>query len=123
MPGLYDFNCSTCDLKMTSGWGGYTYAIDQNGERQVCRHPCEVLYIEQFTGMPADEAAEQGLIGQITYCICADCLHQFSIDLDRDIKVCPTCESLNVKSVRGLVGYDCPQCEDGKIVRKFYGMT
>ncbi len=115
MPGIDKYGCDHCDLVMPEGWGGYTYVVASNGERVPCPHPGETMIFERVTGLSYSEAYASGLVGSARHCLCFDCTDQFDLDLDRDIKRCPKCSSLNVRSARGAIGSICPRCKQGHI--------
>lgn len=113
MPAINIIKCQSCGLAFPSGWGGYLYAIDDNGKRILCGHPGEFQQVNRVTGLEWKAARAAGRVGHHSYCLCFDCLAQFELDLDRDVKRCPQCQSLNVKSANGSVGGRCPKCRDG----------
>lgn len=117
MPSIYRHTCSLCDLKLAWGWGCSVYAVDADGERQICPHPCEMYQAEQIAGMPWDEALACGRVGYLRDTLCGACLHVFGLDHDRDRLACPACGSEDVLRVVDLVGKPCPRCGAGEIVR------
>ena len=56
------------------------------------------------------EARKAGRIGQSTYCMCFACAEQFELDLGRDVKRCPECGCLDVRSAHAAIGCRCPKC-------------
>lgn len=122
MPAIDIVRCSSCEVAFDAGWGGYTYATAPDGKRVVCPHPSEFHRAEEVTGLNWSEAHARGLIGFSSYCLCFECHTFFELDLDRDIKQCPRCASLQVRSARGAVGAACPVCHKGKFVEVPTGM-
>jgi len=122
MPPINRYACNECNLELPSGWGGYTYAVDNLGRRVVCPHPGEFQTVYEVTGLNYTEAREAGRVGFAQHCVCLDCLKQFDLDLERDAAVCPECSSPQVRSLRDLIGQKCPRCkvgliEEGSVVR------
>jgi hypothetical protein len=122
MPVISRYSCNERDFELPSGWGGYTYAVDNSGRRVVCPHPGEFHTIHQVTGLSYTEAREAGRVGFAQHCVCLDCLKQIDLDLERDAVVCPECSSAQVRSLRDLIGQKCPRCrvgiiEEGSLVR------
>ena len=115
MPPINRYTCNECGLELPAGWGVYTYAVDDRGERVTCPHPGEFQTIREVTGMDYAEARAAGRMGYAQHCICGRCLQQFDLDLDRDARVCPGCSSPDVRSLRESVGKRCPQCKVGLI--------
>ncbi len=118
MPSITIIKCRNCGLSFPGGWGYYSYAVDDNGKRVVCAHPAEFRIAEQVTHMKWDDARAVGRIGLNSFCMCFSCSHQFDLDLDRDIKRCPKCGSLEVRSARGALGSKCPSCRKGVFYEK-----
>lgn len=118
MPAITKIKCSNCKVSFPSGWGGCLYALSDDEQRIVCPHPGEGVTIEKVTGMKWDEAHAAGRIGFISNCMCFSCGHQFTLDLDRDIKRCPKCNALEVRSANGALACECPHCHDG-VFREF----
>lgn len=122
MPVISRYSCNECDFELPSGWGGYTYAVDNLGQRVVCPHPGEFHTIHEVTGLGYTEARDAGRVGFAQHCICTECLMQFDLDLERDALACPECSSPQVRSLRELIGKECPRCkvgliEEGPLVR------
>lgn len=128
MPPVNKYKCNECSFSLQSGWGGYMYVIDENGERKACPHPDEpYLLLKTRTGFNS-------------YCICLDCFNQFDLDIGDDEKVesswkysygainkrderyCPKCNSPNVKTVLEMIGELCPVCRKGTIEEIFTGI-
>src|SRR5689334_6641937 len=99
MPIISRHSCNKCDFEMPSGWGGYTYAVDDLGQRVVCPHPGEANTIKRVTGLSYAEAHDAGRTGSAKHCVCLSCLKQFDLDLNRDAIVCPACASPEVRSL------------------------
>ena len=117
MPEINRFNCNRCEFALPSGWGSYTYAVDDRGMRIYCPHPGEGWAIRQVTGMSYGEAYDAGRTGRADYAVCIDCLTQLSLDLKRDERRCAKCGSGRVSTVHELVGKACPQCKVGTVER------
>lgn len=122
MPPIQRYGCNECDFEMPSGWGGYTYAVDDDGKRHVCPHPAEFSEVFRVTGLEYSDADAAGRVGHAQHCVCRNCVEQFDLDLQRDRLVCPKCSSPQICSLRDLVGKPCPRCrvgliEEGSIVR------
>src|SRR5262245_47038726 len=115
VPEIYHFRCTRCDFAFPKGWGGYTYALDAQGRRVVCPHPDEMQMVFQVTGVGWSEAQAAGRLGHASHCVCFDCAEQFDLDLDRDVKQCPKCGSLQVRSAYGSIGCPCPKCKAGRV--------
>ncbi len=58
-----------------------------------------------------------------SYCVCQSCLQQFKIDLERDQRICPQCESVNVSNISEMVGRVCPSCGEGRITENRVGVS
>lgn len=122
MPHINVIKCPSCKLAFPPGWGSYVYALDEDGRRIVCGHPGEFSQAERITGMKWSEAEGAGRVGSARFCMCFACLHQFDLDLDREIKRCPKCLSLEVRSARGALGCDCPRCGKARFVEESTGL-
>lgn len=117
MPRIYRFECDLCPLKLPSGWGRSTYAVGPDGSRTICAHPGELYEVTEITGLDWDEAVAQGRAGVQRDCLCRTCLRQFTLDYERDARVCPGCGGTDVRSTEELVGGACPRCGAGSIVQ------
>jgi len=122
MPSINITKCRKCGVAFPSGWGGYTYALAEDGRRIDCPHPGEFRRAEEITGMEWEEARAAGRIGFGSYCMCFTCGHQFELDLDRDIKRCPKCAALDVRSARGALACECPHCHSGVFYEESTGL-
>jgi len=112
---LHRYLCTDCDLNL--GLSGLPRYIALDDDTRV---PYRDMWELQFlTGMSPQEAHEKGRIGEWSHCLCFACLHVFDLDLHRDVKCCPKCGSLDVKSTRGAVGCRCPRCGKGTIHEEF----
>ena len=108
--------CDDCSFAFpTDRPGGFIYVIDEHMERIATAFGCEVTQAVELTGIEIRVLERAGRLGYLSDCICRECLQQFSIDLDRDPKQCPQCESVNVVSARGAVGSKCPHCSKGTV--------
>jgi len=112
---LYRYLCTYCDLNLGLSGSPKYIALD-DGTRVPYRDMWE---LQALTGMSPQEAHEKGRIGETSHCLCFTCLHKFDVDVHRDIKRCPRCGSLDVKSGRGAVGCTCPKCGKGTIHEEF----
>jgi len=54
--------------------------------------------------------------GFLSDCLCLDCMEQQELDLEKDKRRCQSCLSVNVKSVKELLGSICPKCKEGIIL-------
>ena len=99
------------------------YVLDAAGERIACPHPIERDTVEHVTGLDWKAARQKGLLGYVSDCICFGCTHQLEIDVERDIKQCPQCESLQVRTAKASVGAKCPRCHEGLIVEEPIGVS
>lgn len=117
MPPIEYYGCTDCDFSLPTGWGGYMYAVDDHGKRQVCPHPLEFETVFRVTGLSFSDADAVGRIGHIEHCVCLTCLAQFDLDTERDELVCEKCSSANVITANDLVGKPCPSCSKGTIER------
>ncbi len=115
MPKIYQFGCNKCDFRLPGGWGGIMYVTDDDGKRIICSHPGEMYTVYSVIGQDATHEECMNRTGFLSNCYCSDCLHQFSLDLERDTRVCEKCGSEKVKSIKESVGKRCPKCKDGKI--------
>jgi DNA-directed RNA polymerase subunit RPC12/RpoP len=123
MPNIATVKCSTCSFQLPTGAGGFLYVIDTAGARIPCPHPCEADVIERVTGLDWSAARQKGLIGCISHCVCWDCVHQFDLDVERDVKRCPACGSLNVRTVGAALGSRCPKCNQGALIEESHGVS
>lgn len=121
MPPINITKCDHCGLAFPIGWGSYTYATDDSGHRIVCGHPDEMEEVRAITGMEWSEARAASWIGHASHCMCFDCAEQFDLDLDRDVKKCPVCGSLHVRSAHGAVAEKCPRCKTGVFREEWTG--
>ncbi|MEX0919053.1 MAG: hypothetical protein WDZ85_03800 [Candidatus Paceibacterota bacterium] len=120
MPLLNDFRCDKCDFELPSGWGGYTYVINQKGDRIHCPHPGERDKIKEILGYRRFfEYFINRRIGFHSDCVCLDCLSQFNLDIKKDKIECSFCRSNNIKTESDMVGQICPKCKVGT-VREIY---
>ncbi|MFC1490632.1 hypothetical protein ACFL6K_05425 [Candidatus Latescibacterota bacterium] len=61
MPPINNYKRNSCDYTLPSGWGGYMYAVDDNGERMRCGHPFErfsavdIIGIDKFNKIYRDQ--------------------------------------------------------------------
>ncbi len=107
------YRCDHCGFAFPTGWRGYQYFTRASGERVAAPHG-DAREAQEIMGLTMRQAEAQGRIGFLSHCLCFDCLAQFDLDVDRDVKQCPECESLKVRSARGSVGVLCPACGVGR---------
>ena len=144
MPEINIFECNSCKGVFHHGWGGHEYVEDDSGERIVCPHPGEyqtirrVLDLDNIEKFPKPKwwwsrkkkAAlrksivqfVEGRSGFHSFCVCLDCKTGNDLDLKKDRRICPMCDSPNIKSIHELVGDLCPLCGKGKIVERKTGL-
>jgi phage FluMu protein Com len=115
--------CDKCDLHSPTDAGGYMYALSSTGERVVCPHPAEQATVERVTGFSWYTARTKGLLGHVSHCLCFECAHQFDIDVERDVKRCPKCGSLVVRTVNASMGAQCPKCHAGTLTVDAVGVS
>ena len=123
MPVIGSIKCDRCDLRLPTGAGGYAYVLDPSGNRVTCPHPLEMDTVERVTGLDWDSARKKGLIGHMSYCLCFACTHQFELDVERDVKQCPKCSSLEVRTASASLGAQCPDCHTGSLVEEAIGIA
>jgi hypothetical protein len=108
--------CNTCGIALPPGWGNM-YGLANDGKRITSSEPHRGVHeASQVTGMNYEQMRRAGRIGFLSFCMCFGCCHQFELDLDRDIKRCPKCSSLDIKSARGALSAKCPRCHSGIFV-------
>lgn len=117
MPLIERFGCNQCDFQFPIGWGSYVYAIDANGARIVCSHPGEARIVQEITRMSYADARLAGRASTACFAVCLRCLHQFDIDLEKNSRRCPACESPEIRTAAEAVGRPCPACKAGTIER------
>lgn len=117
MPMIFAHVCNDCDFELPTGWGGHTYAVDDQGRRVVCGHPGEDREVVRVTGLSWDEAIKARRTGFANDCVCFSCLSQFQLDMEHDKIVCPTCASSEVRTINQIIGQNCPRCKKGIIER------
>lgn len=122
MPWLHENKCDRCDLAFPVGWGGCFYATRESGERVPVPHG-DLKDVQEITGQTIRQAERDGRVGFASYCLCFDCLAQLDLDVQRDVKQCPKCGSLNVKTAKGSVGLTCPACRLGRFREIVVGVT
>ncbi len=66
MPPIHRYACNECNFELPAGWGGYTYAVNDLGQRVVCPHPLEFAIIQRTTGLNYTEATQTGRVGYTT---------------------------------------------------------
>jgi len=98
------------------------YVTDDNGRRIVCPHPGEMRTVSEVLGKDAPREIIEARTGFNSHCVCLDCLSQFELDMSRDERRCPGCNSSNVKTEREMVGKLCPKCKKGTITEIDTGM-
>jgi hypothetical protein len=91
------------------------YVVDKDGRRVNCPHPGEMYTVIRVLGPNPSEELINHRTGFNSYCVCYNCLKKFELDLKRDARVCPECQSVGVKSVMEARGHECPNCMKGII--------
>lgn len=119
---IYSYECSHCDFKLPSGWGGIMYVADAKGKRIICRHPGEMYQVYMVLGNDATDELINERAGHLSDCFCVTCQAQFQLDLKRDQRICPDCTSQKVVSANEAVGHPCPICGIGTIVAEDTGI-
>ena len=99
------------------------YVRDALDNRVVCPHPLEESTIRRITGLTWHEARSKGLIGHVTDCLCFECGEQCQLDLERDVKKCAKCNSLNLRSAAACLGSNCPRCKDTEFAEAHIGIS
>lgn len=89
--------------------------IDEHGERIICPHPGELVTVARVLGENASQELIEARTGFHSDCVCADCLHQFQLDVRRDERKCQHCNSRNVHTAREMIGKVCPKCNEGTV--------
>jgi len=91
------------------------YVEDDDGRRIICPYPGEWWTVAEVLGEDAPRELVEARTGFNSHCACLDCLGQYGLDIKKDDRRCPHCNSPRVKTVRELVGEPCPKCEEGVI--------
>lgn len=99
------------------------YVLDAAGKRVPCPHPLEMNTIKRVTGLDWQGASTKGLLGHISHCLCFACTEQFDLDVERDVKRCPKCASLEVRTVNASLGARCPRCHQGILIQEAIGVS
>ena len=123
MAPIYEYVCTECGFELPGGLVARHYALNKNGEKVYLSEMLGDEETSDVTGMNYWESFCVGLIGSDSDCLCFNCLETFKMDLDREQKQCPKCDSLNVKSSSGSIGSICPKCKKGKIVANMVAVT
>jgi len=136
MPIIFKFECSHCGFALPTGWGGYLYVENNNGERITCGHPSEKHDVIKVLGKDPPSDLVKQRVGYNYCCVCLDCLHKFDADFhhhyfvyvinplggsirndglktEKDKRECPKCKSKNIGTINEMVGKTCPKCEKG----------
>lgn len=143
MPPINKYQCNVCKFDMPMGWGGIAYVEGYDGKRVILTHPIENSVRERVLNIPEgtlssflyykpkwwwskkrlnsynknkelhDLAYERS--GFLSDCVCIDCMQKQQLDLDKAERKCCSCSSVNVKSLKDLLGNVCPQCKRGVI--------
>lgn len=146
MPPIFEYHCDTCDFEMPNGTGFYRYVrakvcsecgqvvheiedvcdecgmatdeVEADGfERVPLRHPNEFNDLTRILGEDPSEEKRKNRTGIHFHCVCLECLSQFDLDTELDDRLCPDCDSLQVKTQRELVGEECPKCTEGTFIK------
>jgi len=92
------------------------YVTDDTGQRIGCQHPGEMWTVNKVLGENAPRELIKGRTGFNSYCVCLDCLSKTELDIKKDERRCPNFKSINVKTIREMVGRPCPKCGRGTVV-------
>ena len=98
------------------------YVKNSRGEKVVCVHPVEMDIVYDVLGKDASDELISEMTGQNSDCICLSCLSQFEMDVDKEPRSCPNCNSNQVRAVLELVDGVCPKCKAGTIVAEDTGI-
>ena len=123
MPLVFLIHCDSCDLRLPESIGGYMYVLDKAGNRVPCPHPLEWDTIQRVTGSDWASAAAKGLLGFVSLCLCFTCASHFELDVERDVKRCPACSSLDVRTANASKGAVCPRCQKGILTANTTGVA
>ncbi len=124
MPRIYAYHCNKCEFHLPSGWGGIMYVSNDKGERIACVHPMEEKIIDSVLGRGLKRLfLTRRRTGFSSDCICLDCLSQFRLDVDKDVRECPSCKSRKMKTVSEMIGEPCPKCKIGIIEKIGKGIS
>lgn len=123
MPPIYEFYCTSCELQLTRGWGGYHYVLLDDGRREVLPHPLEHLWAQQLTEEEIGSLIEQGRLGMVSFLICRQCVQVCELDLERDMRRCPRCGGRQLVDLLELVGQRCPACGRGRVQKRLIGIS
>jgi hypothetical protein len=98
------------------------YVVGSNGNRIICPHPREFKKVYEVLGDEVTQDEIKQKTGHLSACVCTDCLVIIELDLERDVKICPTCNSDKVVSFAALRGRRCPKCNKGIIQEHLHGL-
>ena len=121
MPVIYNYHCTNCNLSFPWGWGSYMYVKNSCGEKIVCPHPAEMCVVYEVLGEDASDELVREMTVHNSYCICLSCLSQFEMDVDKETRNCPICDSSQIRTVLELENDVCPKCNIGAIIQKDTG--
>lgn len=144
MPEIDRYKCNACKFELPMGWGGIAYIEDDEGKRITLTHPIEDSIRERVLNVPQGTLSSfefdkpkwwwskkrinaskknkeiydlaMTRSGFLSNCLCVDCLQKQQLDLEKDERKCINCSSINVKSLRDLLGSTCPNCKKGIII-------
>lgn len=140
MPPIYRIVCDACGEQYGRGWGFIMYVADDCGDRIICPHPGEkftIAHVLELSERERDwmwfgfpwwmkafrarrvkeiENLVKERVGTLSSCVCCNCCETFELDLVRDERKCPACDSNDVLSVSELKGKRCPACKEGAVV-------
>jgi hypothetical protein len=97
------------------------YVKNSRGEKVVCPHPAEMGVVYDVLGKDAPDELIREMTGHNSYCLCLSCLSQCEMDVDKEPRSCPGCNSSQVRAVLELVDGKCPKCKAGTIVEEDTG--
>ncbi len=124
------YECKECGFTVPAEPDDHFYVTNDCGERIPCEAHREHEVIAQVLGIgeealcacswnplardvPVDLLEER--IGYESQCICFHCFAVFGLDLRRDMRICPSCGSQEVKTRLETEGLPCPRCKEGRI--------
>jgi hypothetical protein len=123
MAPVYLLVCNKCGVVFGKGTPGGEYAVDHAGMRVWLSDMPGEKEVQQITGMSWPEAIRADRLGFQHHCVCLSCGVAFDLDLERDRKVCQTCQSLDVRSLVTAGGRPCPKCQAGTIESTMVAVT
>lgn len=115
MPQFRSYLCDRCDYRPHANFGDVMYVLDNDNNRVICPHPREFKKVYEVLGGNASEEEISQNTGDLSDCVCVECLTIVQLDLKRDESLCNNCGSKQVVSLANLRGRMCPKCRKGTI--------